>query len=163
MKKRNEPGKKTFSLSGALVITLSLIAAVWALAGMIFLAVTITKEPAALHGLAAQLMLLLVFFAVELPPGIFLFIALPIDLLIWKKFGKAWICAAAVGIIAVPLTWYLISTGCFNSNAAASVAVVAGAAIPNVVTVFTVRELDLMRIERKKQKKASLPSGRDTL
>lgn len=152
MKERNEPRKKSFSLSGALVITLSLIAAVWSLAGMIYVAVTITKEPGVLHGVAAQLMLLLVFFAVELPAGILLFIALPIDLLIWKKFGKAWICAAAVGVLAVPLTWYLISTGCFNSNAAASAAVVTFAALPNVVTVFTVRELDLLQIERKKQK-----------
>ena len=142
---KKERGRRAGS---AAVIILSLIAALWSLVHIVTVTVMILKEPASISGFAGQMLLLLTFLAFILPVGVIFFITLPLNLLWTHTFGRAWNCGALITSILVPAGWAMISLGCFDNQLAAAIAIVVGAALPNIMTIFTVFELDRFRHRR---------------
>lgn len=146
-------GKKIQFIASAAVVVLSVIAALWSLVQIVVVTVMIIKEPASLSGLAGQFMLLLSFFGFILPACVLLFFALLLNLLLSHTYGKAWSIAALISFCLLPLGWMLISMHCFDGELAAAAAVAAGAALPNIMTVFTVFELERKIKDRRSEKK----------
>lgn len=151
--KSGRSGGKKQRIASAAVVVMSVIAALWSLVQIVTVTVMIIKEPASLSGLAGQFMLLLSFFGFILPACVFLFLALLLNLLLSHTYGKSWSIAALISFCLLPLGWMLISMHCFDGEIAAAAAVAAGAALTNIMTVFTVFELERKIKDRRSEKK----------